>query len=61
MHGLIHSHIDFCDVISSDIPSYQIGIFQKVQIQAARIVNNSSFDQSFDLTVSVPDHCFSFY
>ena len=45
VHGLIHSHIDFCNGLFSDIPAYQINRLQKVQNKAARIVSNSSADQ----------------
>ena len=38
VHGLIHSHIDFCNGLFSDIPAYQIDRLQKVQNKAARIV-----------------------
>ena len=42
VHGLVHSHIDFCNGLFTDIPAYQIDRLQKVQNQAARIVANSS-------------------
>ena len=45
VHGLIHSHIDFCNGLFSDTPAYQIDRVQKVQNKAARIVSNSSADQ----------------
>ena len=35
VHGLVQSHIDFCNGLFTDIPAYQN--------QAARIVANSSF------------------
>ena len=45
VHGLIHSHIDFCNGLFSDISAYQIDRLQKVQNKAARIVSNTSDDQ----------------
>ena len=33
VHGLIHSHIDFCNGLFCDIPAYQIDRHQKVQIK----------------------------
>ena len=45
VHGLIHSHIDFCNGLFSDIPVYQIDRLQKVQNQAARIMSSLLPDQ----------------
>jgi hypothetical protein len=45
VHGLVHSHIDFCNGLFADIPSYQIDKLQRVQNHAARLVTNASFDQ----------------
>jgi hypothetical protein len=38
VHGLIHSHIDFCNGLFTDIPAYLVNKLQKVQNQAARVV-----------------------
>ena len=45
VHGLIRSHIDFCNGLFSDIPAYQVDRLQNVQTQAARIKPNSPPDQ----------------
>lgn len=46
VHGLVHSHLDFCNGLFVDIPNYQIDRLQRVQNRAARIVTNASFDQN---------------
>ena len=38
VHGLVHSHIDFCNGLFTDIPAYQINKLQRVQNQAARLM-----------------------
>ena len=45
VHGLVHSHIDFCNSLFSDIPAYQLNRLQRVQNHAARVVFNVSYDQ----------------
>ena len=46
VHGLVHSHIDFCNSLYSDIPAYQMNKLQRVQNHAARVVFNVSHDVS---------------
>ena len=46
VHGLIHSHLDFCNGLFADIPAYQLDKLQKVQNQAARVVLNATYDQN---------------
>jgi hypothetical protein len=43
---LVHSHIDICNGLFADIPSYQIDKLQRVQNHAARLVTNALFDQT---------------
>ena len=45
VHGLVHSHIDFCNGLFTEIPAYQINKLQRVQNHAARVVLSSSHDQ----------------
>lgn len=45
VHGLVHSHIDFCNGLFTDLPAYQIQKLQRTQNHAARVVLNASFDQ----------------
>jgi hypothetical protein len=40
VHGLVHSHIDFCNGLLTEAPAYQIDRLQKLQNQAARVVMN---------------------
>lgn len=42
VHGLIHSHLDFCIGLFADIPAYQLD----VQNYAARIVTRAAYYQS---------------
>jgi len=42
VHSLVHSHIDFCSSLYTDIPAYQLNKFQRVQNHAARVVFNVS-------------------
>lgn len=50
VHGLVHSHIDFCNGLFTGIPAYQIDKLQRVQNHAARVVKNVSYDHpSFGL------------
>jgi hypothetical protein len=44
VHGLVHSHIDFCNGLFPELPSYQLDKFQKIQNRAARLVFNSKYD-----------------
>lgn len=44
VHGLIHSHIDFCNGLFTDIPAYLVNKLQKVQNQAARVVTSAPYD-----------------
>ena len=44
MHGLIHSHLDFCNSLFVEQPAYLIDRFQKIQNRAARIITKSCFD-----------------
>jgi len=44
VHGLVHSHIDFCNGLFTEVPSYQINRLQRLQNQAARLVLNT-YDQ----------------
>ena len=43
VHGLVHSHIDFCNSLYTDIPAYQVNKLQRVQNHAARVVLNVSY------------------
>ena len=45
VHGLVHSHIDFCNGLFTEIPAYQINKLQRVQNHAARVVLNASYEQ----------------
>ena len=45
VHGLVHSHIDFCNGLFTDLPAYQIQKFQRTQNHAARVVLNALFYQ----------------
>lgn len=45
VHGLVHSHIDFCNGLFTEIPAYQVDKLQRVQNHAARVVLNASFEQ----------------
>ena len=38
IHGLVHSHLDFCNSLFADLPSCEINRFQRVQNWAARIM-----------------------
>ena len=40
VHGLVHSHLDFCNGLFTEIPAYQINKLQRVQNHAARVVMN---------------------
>jgi len=44
VHGLVHAHIDFCNELFTEVPSYQINRLQRLQNQAARLVLNT-YDQ----------------
>ena len=46
VHGLVHSHIDFCNALFTEIPAYQMKKLQRVQNHAARVVMNVSYDKS---------------
>lgn len=46
VHGLIHSHLDFCNGLFINIPSYQLDKLQRVQNHAARIVTGATYEQS---------------
>ena len=45
VHGLVHSHLDFCNALFIEQPAYQIDKLQKIQNRAARIVTMSRYDQ----------------
>ena len=45
MHGLVLSHLDFCNGLYAEIPAYQLKRLQKLQHRAARIVTRASYDQ----------------
>lgn len=44
VHGLIHSHIDFCNGLFTDIPAYLVNKLQRIQNQAARVVTSAPYD-----------------
>ena len=45
VHGLIHSHLDFCNGLFSNLPEYQINRLQTIQNRAAKLVVNASYEQ----------------
>ncbi len=45
VHGLIHSHLDFCNGLFTNIPAYQLDKLQRVQNHAARVVTGATYDQ----------------
>jgi hypothetical protein len=45
IHGLVHSHIDFCNGLFVDIPDYQINKLQRIQNYAARVTLDVSYDK----------------
>ena len=45
VHGLIHSHLDFCNGLFTDIPAYQLDKLQRVQNRAARLVTTATYAQ----------------
>ena len=45
IHGLVNSHLDFCNGIFSNIPQYQLSRLQRIQNRAARIICNAKYDQ----------------
>ena len=53
VHGLVHSHIDFCNGLFADIPSYQLDRLQKLQNHAARVVTNVYNQPSVNLLKSL--------
>ena len=44
VHGLIHSHLDFCNSLFIEQPAYQVEKLQKIQNRAARIVTKARYD-----------------
>jgi hypothetical protein len=46
VHGLIHSHLDFCNGLFAELPNIQINRLQKIQNRAARIVTRTAYDAS---------------
>ena len=48
VHGLVHSHIDFCNGLFTEVPAYQVSKLQRVQNHAARVVMNVSYEQPSD-------------
>ena len=46
VNGLLHSHLDFCNGLFTNIPEYLIEKLQMVMIIAARVVINMSYIQS---------------
>ena len=46
VHGLVNSHLDFCNGLFSNAPQYLINKFQKIQNRAARIIVNAPYDMS---------------
>ena len=53
VHGLVHSHIDFCNGLFTEIPAYQLNRLQRLQNQAARVVMNVYDKHSADLLKSL--------
>ena len=50
VHGLVHSHLDFCNALFADLPAYQLDRLQRVQNHAARVVMNATYEErSIDL------------
>ena len=45
VHGLVLSHLDFCNGLMNDIPSYQLNRLQRIQNRSARIVYKTPYDQ----------------
>ena len=45
VHGLIHSHLDFCNGLFADIPAYQLNKLQRIQNNAARLVTCASYEE----------------
>ena len=46
IHGLVNSHLDFCNGLFIDQPQYQLNILQIIQYRAARVIYNVRFDHS---------------
>jgi hypothetical protein len=46
VHGLIHSHLDFCNGLFADISAYQLDKLQRVLNHAARIATAAAYYQS---------------
>ena len=45
VHGLVHSHLDFCNGLFVNMPKYQTQKLQVIQNRAARIITRSKYDQ----------------
>ena len=49
IHALITSRLDFCNSILYNLPNKQIGRLQRIQNQAARMLNNTAPEYLCDL------------